>query len=102
MRRVFALLIAIATLAALPASARDMVAFQGYEPGTIVVATGARQLFFVLGNGQAIRYPVGVGRAGMAWHGWANVAKKYLRPAWTATPGVHDVKDVYGCVRRQP
>jgi len=68
-----------------------MVAFQGYEPGTIVIATGARQLFFVLGNGQAIRYPVGVGRAGMAWHGWANVAKKYLRPAWTATPGVTPV-----------
>ena len=91
MRRLRALLIAIATLAALPASARDMVAFQGYEPGTIVVATGARQLFFVLGNGQAIRYPVGVGRAGMAWHGWANVAKKYLRPAWTAMPGVTPV-----------
>jgi lipoprotein-anchoring transpeptidase ErfK/SrfK len=91
MCRLRAFLIAVAVLAALPASARDMVAFQGYEPGTIVVATGARQLFFVLGNGQAIRYPVGVGRAGMAWHGWANVAKKYLRPAWTATPGVTPV-----------
>ncbi|HEY1309385.1 MAG TPA: L,D-transpeptidase [Pseudolabrys sp.] len=91
MRRLHAVLIAVSTLAALPASARDMVAFQGYEPGTIVIATGARQLFFVLGNGQAIRYPVGVGRAGMAWHGWANVAKKYLRPAWTATPGVTPV-----------
>jgi lipoprotein-anchoring transpeptidase ErfK/SrfK len=88
MRRLFAFLIGIAACSPLPALARDMVAFQGYESGTIVVATGARQLFFVLGNGQAIRYPVAVGRAGLAWHGWANVARKYLHPAWTATPGV--------------
>ena len=46
-------------------------------------STGARQLYYVLGDGQAIRYPVGVGRAGMAWHGWAFVAKKYLHPAWS-------------------
>ena len=55
--------------------------FQGYNAGVIVVATGARQLFYVIGNGQAIRYPVGVGRAGMAWHGHAFVAKKLRRPA---------------------
>jgi lipoprotein-anchoring transpeptidase ErfK/SrfK len=69
-RRLFAFLIAIAALMApLTARARDIVQFQGYEPGTIVVVTGARQLYYVLGRGQAIRYPVGVGRAGMAWHG---------------------------------
>jgi lipoprotein-anchoring transpeptidase ErfK/SrfK len=89
MRRLFAILIAAAALAApLSARARDLVQFQGYEPGTIVVATGERQLFYVLGAGQAIRYPVGVGRAGMAWHGQAYVAKKYLRPAWASRPGV--------------
>jgi lipoprotein-anchoring transpeptidase ErfK/SrfK len=89
MRRLFAMLIAAAALAApLSAQARDLVQFQGYEPGTIVVATGERQLFYVLGGGQAIRYPVGVGRAGMAWHGQAYVAKKYRRPAWTLRPGV--------------
>ena len=88
-RRLFALLIAIAALMApLPAQAGDIVPFQGYEPGSIVVVTSARQLYYVLGSGQAIRYPVGVGRAGMAWHGRAYVAKKYLRPAWSANPGV--------------
>ena len=89
LRRLLALLIAMAALMApLTAQARDMVPLPGYEPGTIVVMTGARQLFYVLGGGQAIRYPVGVGRAGMAWHGQAYVAKKYLRPAWSANPGV--------------
>jgi lipoprotein-anchoring transpeptidase ErfK/SrfK len=83
MRRLFAILIAAAALAApLSARARDLVQFQGYEPGTIVVATGERQLFYVLGAGQAIRYPVGVGRAGMAWHGRAQVALKRLSPPW--------------------
>ncbi len=93
MRRLLACLIAMgALLAPLPASARGaLVQFQGYEPGTVVVVTNARELYLVLGGGQAIRYPVGVGRAGMAWHGWAQVAKKYLHPAWTANPGVTPV-----------
>jgi len=91
LRRIFAFFIALAALAPLPAAAGDVVPFQGYEPGTVVVVTSARQLFYVLDNGQAIRYPVGVGRAGMAWHGWAFVAKKYLHPAWTAKPGVTPV-----------
>jgi lipoprotein-anchoring transpeptidase ErfK/SrfK len=72
----------------LAAQAREVVPFQGYEAGTIVVVTGARQLYYVLGPGQAIRYPVGVGRAGMAWHGRAYVAAKHLHPAWSANPGV--------------
>ena len=70
------------------AFARDVVPFgYGYRPGTIVVVTSARQLFFVLNNKQAIRYPVGVGRAGMAWHGVARIARKDIRPAWVAIPG---------------
>jgi len=65
------------------ASARDVVGFGGnHRPGTIVIVTQARELYFVIGGGQAIRYPVGVGRAGMAWHGRAQIAEKFLRPAW--------------------
>jgi lipoprotein-anchoring transpeptidase ErfK/SrfK len=46
----------------------NAVMFGGnYRPGTIVIVTRDRALFYVLGGGQAIRYPVGVGRAGMAW-----------------------------------
>ena len=89
MRLLFATLIALATfMAPLAAQARDIVPFHGYEPGTIVVETGARRLFYVLPGGQAIRYPVGVGRAGMAWHGRAFVAEKFRHPAWAREPGV--------------
>jgi lipoprotein-anchoring transpeptidase ErfK/SrfK len=69
--------------------AREVVPFPaGYRAGDIVIMTNARQLFFVLGSGRAIRYPVGVGRAGMAWHGRAYVALKRLRPAWQAPPDI--------------
>jgi lipoprotein-anchoring transpeptidase ErfK/SrfK len=64
------------------ASARDVVPMGGYAPGSIVIVTHARELYYMLGNGQAIRYPVGVGRAGMAWHGRAQIAEKALRPSW--------------------
>jgi lipoprotein-anchoring transpeptidase ErfK/SrfK len=84
-----ALLVAVSTLTlASSASARDIVSFKSrYGPGTIVVATGARQLFFVLKGNRAIRYPVGVGKAGMAWHGRAYIAQKNIRPAWVRVPG---------------
>jgi lipoprotein-anchoring transpeptidase ErfK/SrfK len=84
MRRVVSLLFALAAIiCAWPASARDMVGFGGgYQPGTIVIVTQARELYFVVGNGQSIRYPVGVGRAGMAWLGRAQIAEKFLKPAW--------------------
>ena len=57
----------LAATAALPqsAQAREIVGFSGaYAPGTVVVRTGQRSLYYVLGNGRALRYPVGVGRAG--------------------------------------
>jgi lipoprotein-anchoring transpeptidase ErfK/SrfK len=75
-------LILVATALIAPAAARDLVSISGYQPGTIVVITGARQLYYVVAPGRAYRYPVGVGRAGMAWHGKASVALKRLRPAW--------------------
>ncbi len=80
-RRLAAILIALIACAA-PAAARDVVPFGGYAPGSIVIFTHTRTLYFVLGNGQAMRYPVGVGRAGMAWHGRARIARKSLRPGW--------------------
>ena len=83
------LLFVIALFAASPVAARgDLVAFRSeYRPGTIIVATGQRQLFYVVDGERAIRYPVGVGRAGMAWHGTAYVAAKHVRPAWARVPG---------------
>ena len=55
----------------------------GERPGTIVVDTSAHFLYLVLGNGQAMRYGVGLGRAGFEWSGRANVQWKQKWPKWT-------------------
>jgi len=67
-----------------PASARgNLVAAQdNFAPGTIVVRTKERQLYLMLGNGEAMRFPVGVGRRGMQWSGKVKVDGKYIKPAW--------------------
>ncbi|MDF2114100.1 L,D-transpeptidase [Roseiarcaceae bacterium H3SJ34-1] len=62
-----------------------------YPAGTMVISLRQRQLFFILGDGMAMRYPVAVGKAGKAWSGWAQVNGKYVNPDW-APPAVvkHD------------
>jgi lipoprotein-anchoring transpeptidase ErfK/SrfK len=81
--------IAVATFGALttfwsaPATARDEVSYQGESPGTIVVRTSERRLYFVTGNGRAIRYRVGVGRLGKQWAGASYINGKYRKPAWS-------------------
>jgi lipoprotein-anchoring transpeptidase ErfK/SrfK len=75
--------------AAMPAQARSIVGFSGaYSAGTVVVKTGERSLYYVLGNGKAVRYTVGVGRAGKQWTGTAMITGKHLRPAWSPPPEV--------------
>jgi len=83
-------LVAAAVLAlGLPqlAQASDVVPFPGYETGAVVIVTHRRELYYVIARGQAIRYSVGVGRAGMAWHGRAWVAQKLVQPAWRDADG---------------
>jgi lipoprotein-anchoring transpeptidase ErfK/SrfK len=59
------------------------VVFQdGYAPGTIVVKTSERRLYLVLEDGTAVRYPVGVGKAGKQWEGVTKIDGKYRQPAW--------------------
>jgi lipoprotein-anchoring transpeptidase ErfK/SrfK len=71
------------------ASAREMVAFNGGVPaGTIVVRTSERRLYLVLGNGQALRYPVGVGRVGRQWAGRSYIDGKHVRPDWAPPPDI--------------
>jgi lipoprotein-anchoring transpeptidase ErfK/SrfK len=72
-------------LAANPAQARpDVVGFRGdYSPGTIVVKTGERRLYLILDQGHAVRYPVGVGKAGKQWAGTTRIDGKYRNPAWS-------------------
>ena len=63
---------------------RKTVDFNGPErPGTIVVRTNERRLYYVLEDGKAIRYPVGVGRSGKQWSGTAHIESKHVRPAWS-------------------
>ncbi|MBZ9850963.1 L,D-transpeptidase [Mesorhizobium sp. CA14] len=56
------------------------------QPGTIFVDTGAKFLYYVLGDGKAVRYGIGVGKAGFEWHGTAHVAMKREWPDWHAPP----------------
>jgi lipoprotein-anchoring transpeptidase ErfK/SrfK len=79
--------------AALPAAAsyaatHDVVAISGFQPGTIVIKTHERRLYYVLDGNRALRFPVGVGKAGMTWTGLARVEGKFVRPAWQAPPSI--------------
>ncbi|WBL78211.1 L,D-transpeptidase [Bradyrhizobium xenonodulans] len=70
--------------AALPDRLRkQIVSFDRSEPaGTIVIDTGNTYLYYVLGNGRAIRYGVGVGREGFTWAGVQSVSRKAEWPDW--------------------
>jgi len=63
---------------------RQMVADPtGEAPGTLVVDTGSHYLYFTYPNGQAMRYGVGLGRAGFAWAGRGKIQYKRQWPKWT-------------------
>ena len=62
---------------------RQVVDFDGdEEAGTIVIDPGKHFLYHVMGGGQAMRYGVGVGRAGFAWSGDAEIRMKRRWPRW--------------------
>jgi lipoprotein-anchoring transpeptidase ErfK/SrfK len=66
-----------------------------YTPGTIVVKTHERRLYLILDSGRAMRYPVGVGKAGKQWAGTTTIDGKYLHPAWSPPSEVKpDMPDV--------
>jgi lipoprotein-anchoring transpeptidase ErfK/SrfK len=77
-------------MAPLPALAHGSVVAMkdGYSAGTLVVRTNERRLYLMLGGGQAIRYPVGVGRAGKQWSGTTTISGKYRTPAWSPPAAV--------------
>jgi lipoprotein-anchoring transpeptidase ErfK/SrfK len=70
----------------------EMVGVRGeYSPGTIVIKTNERRLYLILDQGHAMRYPVGVGRAGKQWAGTTRIDGKYQNPAWSPPKEVkHD------------
>jgi lipoprotein-anchoring transpeptidase ErfK/SrfK len=62
---------------------KQIVSFDRSEPaGTIVIDTANTYLYYVLGNGRAIRYGVGVGREGFTWAGVQSVTRKAEWPDW--------------------
>jgi lipoprotein-anchoring transpeptidase ErfK/SrfK len=62
---------------------KQIVSFDRSEPaGTIVIDTGNTYLYYVLGNGRAIRYGVGVGREGFTWSGVQSISRKAEWPDW--------------------
>jgi lipoprotein-anchoring transpeptidase ErfK/SrfK len=63
---------------------RTTVEFPGnHRPGSIVIRTHERRLYYVLGDGRAIRYGIGVGRDGFRWSGVHRVSAKKAWPGWT-------------------
>ena len=83
LRALFLTAIAAAMLGIASARAGEKVEYSGdASAGTIVVQTEERALYLVTGKGQAIKYPVGVGRSGQQWFGRTRVVSKHIKPAW--------------------
>lgn len=83
-----AVVLAVASATLWPADAREIVAFESHPAGTIVIKTGERRLYLVLGGGRALRYRVAVGRPDKQWTGVTHVGGRYLHPDWTPPPEV--------------
>ncbi len=66
---------------------RQVVSYPTREaPGTVIIDTPNTYLYLVLGNGQAMRYGIGVGRDGFTWSGTQTITRKAEWPAWTPPP----------------
>ena len=55
-------------------------------PGSVIVDTRDRYLYYVLPGGKAVRYGIGVGREGFSWSGTEKVTRKAKWPGWTPPP----------------
>ncbi len=62
---------------------RTVRAIHNLKPGTIVIHTDKKFLYYVLDDKRAIRYGVGVGREGFTWKGNASIQRKAKWPSWT-------------------
>jgi len=62
---------------------RQIVDYRSAEaPGTVIVDTPHTYLYYVLGNGKALRYGIGVGREGFTWSGVKQITRKAEWPDW--------------------
>ncbi len=77
-----------------PRLQRQIVSYPSHEaPGTIIIDTPHTYLYYVLGNGKAMRYGIGVGREGFTWSGVKSVIRKAEWPDWYPPPEM---------IKRQP
>lgn len=68
----------------IPRIPREIVGYAGpHAPGTIIVDTNARRLYYVLDGGLAVRYGIGVARPGFEWQGMHRISDKREWPGWT-------------------
>jgi len=73
-----------ANMAVNPMYLRQVVQYpSGERSGTVVVDTQAHFLYFVLGDGRALRYGIGVAKSGFEWSGTHQVTRKAEWPSWT-------------------
>jgi lipoprotein-anchoring transpeptidase ErfK/SrfK len=63
---------------------RTEVGFENgkYRPGSIIIRTPERALYYVLPGGRALRYKIGVGRDGFQWGGRSKIVMKRVWPEW--------------------
>ena len=74
---------------------RHIVEYHRKEmPGSVVIDSDARFLYYVLPDGKAIRYGVTVGEEALAWSGVAKVGRKEEWPSWTPTAEIKKRMDV--------
>ena len=67
-----------------PPIARETVPYDGpYGANTIIVDTSERRLYYVTGDGTAVKYGIGVGRDGFTWSGTDRISRKAEWPGWT-------------------
>ncbi|GGE39643.1 hypothetical protein GCM10007276_16200 [Agaricicola taiwanensis] len=72
-----------------PKNVRQIVDYRTpHAPGTIVVDPYARFLYLIMENGKAMRYGIGVAKAGLEFEGEADIARKARWPGWTPTPNM--------------
>jgi len=66
---------------------RQVVDFPNEQaPGTIIINTAERHLYYITGPATAVRYGIAVGRAGFDWSGEAVIASRQHWPTWTPPP----------------
>ncbi|PTW60861.1 lipoprotein-anchoring transpeptidase ErfK/SrfK [Breoghania corrubedonensis] len=58
----------------------------GQAPGTVIIDTGERRLYYVMSGGRAMKYGIGVGREGFQWAGTKHISRKAEWPGWTPPP----------------